>query len=367
MRLINFRNKTKKTKSSKEIWTKESEYNNKVFVTSNRVQYMLRNGYQLNITTDMQESKCTAFVCLKYGDNPLNDSSEIDINSLLSDNSSIRKYLLQSYGTTIIIVFSGSSNKFKCWTVKELTKGPYCEHDKDEVIEETRVESYSFNDCIKKLENKLSSINLNISSCNNLKLDYNNKKRKRSETMEQIKEEIPFNYFLLMFDKELHKRVVEICSSNQEDEDDIYFLTNEEQLQVFNSSFYEILVNYLTLTDNKEITVLPENPIDLCSLILNDIAENPYSESLLMSLQFIVARYLEILGKGYPIIRFSNDDEKEKLFRVVYDRRQRIDTFDSTNMSLEEQTDIMVKVLKNTIEDNMKLMPFVRYETRTDI
>lgn len=185
--------------------------------------------------------------------------------------------------------------------------------------------------------------------------------------MKEVKKEVSFDYFLRMFNKELHKRVVEICSSKQEDEDDIYFLTNEEQMQVFNSSFYEVLVNYLSLTDNKEITVLPESPIDLCSLIVNDITKNSYSESLLMAVQLIIARYLETLGKGYPTIRCSNDDEKEKSFRVVYDRRQRINTFDSTNMSLEEQTDMMVKVLKNTIEDNMKLMPFVRYETRTDI
>lgn len=363
MQLINFRNKTK---SSKEIWTKESEYNNKVFATSNRVQYMLRNGYQLNITTDMQKSKSTAFVCLKYGDNPLNDFSEIDINSLLSDNSSIRKYLLQNYVTTITIVFNGNSNKFEGWAVKELTEGPYCEHDKYKVIEETRVESYSFKDCIQKLENKLSSINLKISSCNNLN-SYYNKEQKGRDTMEQVKEEIPFNYFLLMFNKELHKRVVEICSSKQEDEDDIYFLNNEEQIQVFNSSFYEILVNYLSLTDNKEITVLPENPIDLCSLILSDIAENPYSESLLISVQFIVARYLEILGKGFPTLGSKERENEEKSFSVIYDRSQRINTFDSTNMSLEEQDDIMLKVLKNTINNKVELMPSVRYISRTDI
>lgn len=327
---------------------------------------MLRNGYQLNISTNMQKSECTAFASLKYGDNPLNDSYEIDITSLLSDNSSIKEYLLQSYRTAIIIVFSGSSNKFQGWAVKELTKGPYCEHDKYEVIEKTRVESYSFNDCIKRLNNKLSSINLKVSSCNNLKLNYNKKELKRSETMEQVKEEVP-DYFLRMFEQEIYNRTREICSSKQEDEDDFYLLTDEEQLQVFVRSFYDILVKYLLLTDNKEITVRPENPIELFGLILSINEDNPYRKSLLESVQHIIARYLEILGKGYPTIMFSNDDEKEKSFRVVYDRRQRINTFDSTNMSLEEQTDIMVKVLKNTIEDNMKLMPFVRYETRTDI
>lgn len=230
MQIINFRNKTQKAKSSKEIWTKESEDNNKVFATSNSVQYMLRNGYQLNITTDMQKSKCTAFVSLKYGDNPLNEAEEVDISALLSTTPSIRKYLLQSYGTTIIIVFSGSSNKFEGWAVKELTKGPYCEHDKDEKLRETRVESYSFNYCIKKLENKLSLIRTNNSSCNNLKLDYNKKELKRSETMEQVKEEIPFNYFFRIFEKEVYHRTMKIRFLKREDEDDLYVLSKEEQI-----------------------------------------------------------------------------------------------------------------------------------------
>lgn len=113
--------------------------------------------------------------------------------------------------------------------------------------------------------------------------------------------------------------------------------------------------------------VLPKNPIDLSSLILNDLTEGPYQHSFLMSLQCIIQSYLDVLGKGFPTLGSKDREDEEKSFRVVYDRRQRINTFDSTNMSLEEQTDIMIKVLKNTIEDNMKLMPFVRYETRTDI
>lgn len=363
---ITDRKQVKVIRDESKIWTKESEDNNKVFATSNKVQYMLRNGYQLNITTNMQKSECTAFTSLKYGDNPLNEAEEVDTSVLLSTTSSIKDYLLQSYGTTIIIVFNGSSNKFEGWAVKELTKGPYCEHVKDEVIEKTRVESYSFNDCIKKLENKLLSINLKISSCNNLN-SYYNKEQKGSGNMEQVKEEIPSDYFLRMFEQETYNRTRKICSSKQEDEDDFYLLTDEEQLQVFVSSFYDILVKYLLLTDNKEITARSEKPIELFDLILCINEDNPYRKSLLKSVQHIIVRYLEILGKGYPTIMFSNDDEKEKSFRVVYDRRQRINTFDSTNMSLEEQTDIMVRVLKNTMEDKIELMPSVRYITRTDI
>lgn len=185
--------------------------------------------------------------------------------------------------------------------------------------------------------------------------------------LEKIEGEIPFNYFLLMFEKEIYKKSSKICSTKIADDDDLYILTKEEQYQVFESSFYEILIKYLKLTDNKEIIVFPENSIDLCKLILSDLENGPYTYSLLTSLQHIIARYLEVLGKGCPTIMFDNDDKKEKSFRVVYDKSQRINTFDSTNMSLEEQTDMMIKVLKNTMENNIELMPYARYESRTDI
>lgn len=122
------RKKKQEVKNKSELWTKESEISNKLFVLSNKILYMLRNGYQLNISTNMRKSQCTAFVSLKYGDNPFSEFEEIDINILLSSDSNIRKYLLQSYNTTIIISFNGSSNKFEGWAVKELTEGPYCEH-----------------------------------------------------------------------------------------------------------------------------------------------------------------------------------------------------------------------------------------------
>lgn len=190
--------------------------------------------------------------------------------------------------------------------------------------------------------------------------------------MKEVKEEVPFNYFFIMFEQEIQKRTrkkneEKLLEDEELDEDDIYILSKEEQLQICKESFYEILISYLSLTENDTITICPKEPLDLCNLILNNMEDNPYKESLLKSVQFIMARYLEMLGKGCPTIMFSNDDKKEKSFRVVYDRSQRINNFDSTNMSLEERTGMMVKVLRNTIENNMVLMPLVRYESRTDI
>lgn len=185
--------------------------------------------------------------------------------------------------------------------------------------------------------------------------------------MEQMKYEIPFNYFLLMFNKEIYNRTNRVCYEMQEDDDDFYVLSNKEQLQIFNDSFYEILINYLALTDNQEIIVLPERPIDLCRLILSDLKETTYKQSLLMSLQFIVAKYLEKLDKGYPILMSSNDEEKEKSFKIVYDSKQKMNVFDSINMPLEEQTETMVQVLK-LVMDNQKVdFPNVEKIIRTDI
>lgn len=62
--------------------------------------------------------------------------------------------------------------------------------------------------------------------------------------MEQINKEIPFNYFLLKFNQLIYEK------ADKKLEDDFYVLSDKEQLQIFNDSFFEILVNYLILTEN---------------------------------------------------------------------------------------------------------------------
>ncbi len=346
--------KVEKFEKKKEL-KDESEKINIMYVTSNKIQYMLRNGYQLIISSDMQKDKCNALLTLKYKDS-LENALEVDINCLLTPNSSIKEYLRASYKTTIVLVYNGKENEFQSYAVKEMTEGAYCEHSKYVIVTETKVKSSSFKNCLKKLDDKLLPLRLN-NSCNNLKLYYN-KETERSVTMEQV-QEIPFNYFLLMFNKEIYNRTNKICSLNQEFDDDFYILTEEEKIKVFNDSFYTILVKYLLLTNNQEIIVYPDGPLNLCNLILSDLKDTPYKESLLRSLQFIVVKYLELLGKGYPIISFSDDEDKEKVFKIVYDSKQRMNTFDSINMSLKEQTETMVQVLKFVMANKEVELPNV--------
>lgn len=195
------------------------------------------------------------------------------------------------------------------------------------------------------------------------------------------KQNIPFNYFLIMFNKEVQKRTIEKFKSSISDDSEDYedyedydymhmasiYLKEEENLEIYNASFYEILISYLTLSNNEEITMRPTKPLDLCSLILNNMENTPYNYSLLCSLQFIIAKYLELLGKGNPVLMSGENPEKEKSFKVIYDSKHRINTFDSTNMTLEEQSDVMLKVLRNVTENKEEKIPYVNYVTRTDI
>lgn len=192
------------------------------------------------------------------------------------------------------------------------------------------------------------------------------------------KQNIPFNYFLIMFNKEVQKRTIEKFKSSISDDSEDYedydymhmasiYLKQEEKLEIYNASFYEILISYLSLSNNEEITMRPTKPLDLCSLILNNMENTPYNYSLLCSLQFIIAKYLELLGKGNPVLMSGENPEKEKSFKVIYDSKHRINTFDSTNMTLEEQSDVMLKVLRNVTENKEEKIPYVNYVTRTDI
>lgn len=179
--------------------------------------------------------------------------------------------------------------------------------------------------------------------------------------MEQVEEGIPFNYFLLKFNQLIYEK------ADKKLEDDFYVLSDKEQLQIFNDSFFEILVNYLVLTENNEIVVRPENPVDLCRLILSNLKDSPYKQSLLMSLQFIVARYLVLLGKGFPNPMHNDEEGKEKSFKIIYDSKERMNAFDSINMPLEEQTETMVQVLKLVMDNQEIDLPNVEKIVRTDI
>ena len=85
--ILDFRKERKQKQTLKneaEIWTSESRKINTLYALSNKIQYMLRNGYQLTISSDRLKDKCNAFFALKYTGNPLDNFEEVDINSLLS-------------------------------------------------------------------------------------------------------------------------------------------------------------------------------------------------------------------------------------------------------------------------------------------
>ncbi len=131
--------------------------------------------------------------------------------------------------------------------------------------------------------------------------------------------------------------------------------------------FLKFLVNYLVLTENNEIVIRPGNPVDLCRLILSDLKDTLYKESFLKSLQFIVNMYLDKLGKGCPALMNSDEKDKEKSFKIIYDSEQRMNTFDSINMPLEEQIETMVQVLKLVMDNQEIDLPNVEKIIRTDI
>ncbi|MGM9834730.1 MAG: hypothetical protein ACI31M_03025 [Bacilli bacterium] len=185
---------------------------------------------------------------------------------------------------------------------------------------------------------------------------------------------ITFNYFLHMFENEVLKRTKEICLKKETylEEDDIIYvaevlLTNEEKIRIYNESFYEILVNYLSLSENKELTIVPSNPITLCCLILNSLEDNKYKESFLLSVQFIIKRYLSLLDKGDPTLSSRDTKDKEKLFTITYDSNSRMNDFESNNMSLEEQDETMLKILKLSLEGKDINLPDIKIINRKDI
>ena len=128
--------KVEKFEKKKEL-KDESEKINIMYVTSNKIQYMLRNGYQLIISSDMQKDKCNALLTLKYKDS-LENALEVDINCLLTPNSSIKEYLRASYKTTIVLVYNGKENEFQSYAVKEMTEGAYCEHSKYVIVQKQK-------------------------------------------------------------------------------------------------------------------------------------------------------------------------------------------------------------------------------------
>ncbi len=86
---------------------------------------------------------------------------------------------------------------------------------------------------------------------------------------------------------------------------------NAEKLEVYQNSLFECCANYVSLT-NMDINLYPNKALDFAELILERNEENPYySESFVISLQFIYQKFFNALSIGSPILRSSRDDSND--------------------------------------------------------
>lgn len=189
---------------------------------------------------------------------------------------------------------------------------------------------------------------------------------------------IPFNYFYFTCQKKYKLILFENMRSklpNNTNKDLDYFeiqfqmfyhMTLEEKVSMMKKAIWETCVEYISLS-NTPIEVISNDAFKLLQMILDIITKNSYQESFLQSVQFICRDYLEILGKGSPILFSSEDKDKASTFLIVLDSKNKLNQFEVINMPLLEQTKTMVNIC--TMETNKELgpIPKVLYRIRKDI
>ena len=146
---------------------------------------------------------------------------------------------------------------------------------------------------------------------------------------------IPFNYFYFSCQKKYKLILFENMQSklqNNTNKDLDYFeiqfqmfyhTTLEEKVSMMKKAIWETCVEYISLS-NTPIEVIPNDAFELLQMILDMITENSYQESFLQSVQFICRDYLEILGKGSPILFSSEDKDKESTFLITLDSKNKL-------------------------------------------
>ncbi len=182
-------------------------------------------------------------------------------------------------------------------------------------------------------------------------------------------EEIPFNFFYQMFQKEVSKGSLKLYRNRlQQEEDEIsyfdYFpLNKEEQTSIYDNALMKVCTNYITL-GNVPIDILPNHPLELVDLILKTGHHSFYQESFSKSLQFIYQVYLKNMNLGFPTLISSDDSELPPVFKVTWDHRKQITSFESININLLEQNKVMTKFLimetRNQIGPIPKLLHYIR-------
>lgn len=110
----------------------------------------------------------------------------------------------------------------------------------------------------------------------------------------------------------------------------------------------------------------PTTSFEFVSLILANKEENSYQESFLLSLQFIVQDYLQVLKKRRPML-FSSDYGTKSTFQVTLDSQCQICQFDAQNMDLLEQDKTMLNILFLEKKKQIGPIPKVSYLYRKNI
>lgn len=143
--------------------------------------------------------------------------------------------------------------------------------------------------------------------------------------------------------------------------------TKEEILKAYNDSLFYVCRHYISLSNSKTES-FSNNPFELVTIILDKIEENPYKDSLLISLQFIYQRYFYSLELGNSMaITPLNNDLQDSYMEVVWDSSYKIFGIKTVNMGLLEQTKIMTKFF--LLQKNQQQGPLqkVKYRYCKDI
>ena len=202
--------------------------------------------------------------------------------------------------------------------------------------------------------------------------------------------EIPFNYFLRIFQEKCQKKNLELEMNRIGELDELDFLfdvlygthiSRENQLPIYKDALYDTCLYYLSLS-NIEINVLPQNVFELIDIILNDLDNdlekeiflqedqmNTCKASFLYSLQFIYQNFWDCLGFGSPMILTSLNPEPEELptFEITFSSRIEILNCEAIKINLIDQNKILNKIISMECNHQIGPVPQVRIRIRKDI
>lgn len=180
-------------------------------------------------------------------------------------------------------------------------------------------------------------------------------------------EEIPFNYFhqLLLRNMQQMKIVLAENKIDQDEDMDIIellFLTKfskEEMISILNKVLLDICKDYM-LSSDSALDVIPNDPFEFVSLILDTKTENPYWGSFVTSLPYIYQEYFGALEIGVPYLERSEDDKLPPCFTINLDAQYQIRNFEMTNIDTLEQDKIMNQIVSMEVKGQIGPIPKVR-------